>query len=99
MLYKFYGHGKWIFARTRAMQGSAQGASSSFPTEDYDIQSTYIPPKPQYDDPFAPASSSPFVINEAEATVPDVPQTFVPSAVNSKDASRDTVLQFHGAPS
>lgn len=72
---------------------SAQPSGSAFPAEDYDIQSTYIPPEPHYDDPFAPASGSPFVINEAEAVVPNVPQTSVPSAVHP---SSDTVLQFHG---
>ena len=77
------------------VQSFAQDKAGSQPAEDYDIQSTYIPPEPQYDDPFAPASSSPFVINEAEATVPATTSS-VPSAVNAKAAPSSTVLEFHG---
>lgn len=75
------------------MQNFAQDKAGKPPVEDYDVQSTYIPPEPHYDDPFAPASSSPFVINEAEATVPS---PSVPSAVNTKSAPSSTVLEFHG---
>ena len=77
------------------MQSFAQDKAGSQPAADYDIQSTYIPPEPQYDDPFAPASSSPFVINEAEATVPSTASP-VPSAMNTRNAPSSTVLEFHG---
>lgn len=80
------------------MQSFAQDKAGSQPGGDYDIQSTYIPPEPQYDDPFAPASSSPFVINEAEATVPATASS-VPSAVNTKATPSSTVLEFHGTES
>ena len=78
------------------LQNFAQDKAGVQPAEGYDVQSTYIPPEPQYDDPFAPASSSPFVINESETTVPALASA-VPSAVNSKNGPSSTVFEFHGS--
>ena len=60
------------------------------------MQSTYIPPEPSYDDPFAPASSNPFA-GSAVGPPEVVASAEVPStSIHADAASGSTVLQFHG---
>ena len=79
------------------LQALHQGSPGGSPTRkgnDYTVQSTYIPPEPSYDDPFAPASSNPFAGDSGVVAAAEVPST---TAVHADGAPSSTVLQFHGA--